>query len=137
MGLCLFLSGAVECKIQLKTDGTQQCIAKLDEPLTFQLLSMEKIHLKKDNIIIFKLSNKKVEDVHKNYSNRLQRLTNATFTLDVVTMTDSGNYQLEAFNHEGRSLHIINLHLEVQGNTKHTKLLTYINCKDEMNNVLS
>ncbi|XP_055358043.1 uncharacterized protein LOC114869344 isoform X2 [Betta splendens] len=35
-------------------------------------------------------------------------------TLDVVRTTDSGNYLLETFNHEGQLSHTTNFHLEVQ-----------------------
>ncbi|XP_055358041.1 uncharacterized protein LOC114869343 isoform X1 [Betta splendens] len=106
--------GAVKCKIEVN-ETTQHCIAKLDEPLTFQILThKKKTHLKKSNINILRVNNDKVEDINEDYRSRITQLTNATITLDVVRTTDSGNYLLETFNHEGQLSHTTNFHLEVQ-----------------------
>ncbi|XP_029029340.1 uncharacterized protein LOC114869339 [Betta splendens] len=106
--------GAVKCKIEVN-ETTQHCIAKLDEPLTFQILThKKKTHLKKSNINILRVNNDKVEDINEDYRSRITQLTNTTMTLDVVRTTDSGNYLLETFNHEGQLSHTTNFHLEVQ-----------------------
>nr|XP_029503935.1 T-cell surface antigen CD2-like [Oncorhynchus nerka] len=76
----------------------------------------EKITLKKgDNRILnFQTGEDWRSKLHQDYVNRSEFFNNGTFRLDRVIEEDSGDYQLETYNSEGRVLHKVNMLLEIK-----------------------
>ena len=49
------------------------------------------------------------------YKNQSTYVSNGTFKLNNAQRTDAGNYQLQTFGSDGKLLHDISVHLEIQG----------------------
>lgn len=49
------------------------------------------------------------------YKSHAAYFSNGTFKLNNARWTDAGNYQLQTYGSDGKLLHDINMHLEIQG----------------------
>lgn len=116
------LSGPLACNLSEPIGA--QCFGALGEPLIFYQPTTTWIYkksLKKNTVSILKITNNTIENLNNDYSNRFALFINATFKLDKATKNESGDYQLETFDSEGRALPKVNFHLEILGKNKNVR----------------
>ncbi|XP_024252623.1 hepatocyte cell adhesion molecule-like [Oncorhynchus tshawytscha] len=109
---------AMACNLSHK-NGTHHCYGALGESLSLHLAadsSNEEIQLKKDftRILHFKTGEDWKSKLHQDYVNRSEFFNNGTLRWDRVIEEDSGDYQLEIHNSEGKLVRKVNMLLEIQ-----------------------
>ncbi|XP_070773722.1 uncharacterized protein [Enoplosus armatus] len=107
--------GSLGCNFSGPT-GAQKCSGALGEPLIFHLpKNTERLELTKIGVSRVKiLTVHKAVKVHETYINHSAYFTNGTFKLHNARKTDSGHYQLQIHGPDGKCMHVINMHLEIQ-----------------------
>uniref|UniRef100_A0A3Q2PJT1 Immunoglobulin V-set domain-containing protein n=1 Tax=Fundulus heteroclitus TaxID=8078 RepID=A0A3Q2PJT1_FUNHE len=110
------LLGIMECNFTQHND--QQCYGALGEPLIFHLPVHGRMTLTKNKDIIFKLVNNTSLESTPWYDKSYKFLRNGIYKFDNTTKTDSGVYQLQVFDIDGREITTININVQILGMSK-------------------
>ncbi|XP_071317336.1 uncharacterized protein [Trachinotus anak] len=115
--LTALAKGAMECNLSEAT-GPQQCLGALGKPLIFLLTNgtNKKTSLRRNSDVILDIKGDcdAAVLITNKYSDRSAFFANGTFNLETVTKNDSGDYTFERYDHDGKLLQKIDIHLEIQ-----------------------
>ncbi|MEQ2301214.1 hypothetical protein AMECASPLE_033641 [Ameca splendens] len=136
--LATLATGIMECNLT-QSEKDYKCYGAPGEPLIFHFPVHARIELKKNDTVVCKSINNTSVSMNSRCNTTHGFFINGTFKFDNTMKTDSGVYQLDAFDNDGKTIRTMNIILQILVPVSHPAMIqaclspeqTTVNCSAE------